>query len=248
VAVESIIEVSWPCGLEDFPGITQAMSPHPSERTWPKLHKISFALLRKLYPERVGEIGNRLLEFKRTFGKPDEEIFEELTYCILTVQSSARSAEEAVIRLKRNDLLLRGSAKDVERCLRGVRFARTKANRIIKARRLFSSGNEIRIKARLPADPQSARRFLAHEVEGIGYKEASHFLRNIGYRGLAILDRHVLKGLVDLRVIKEVPKSMSESKYLAIEKLYVGLAERLGIAPEALDLLLWSARTGEVLK
>jgi len=225
------------------------MSSHPSsKRTWPKHHKVSFALLRKLYPEREGEIGNRLLEFKRAFGKPDKGIFEELIYCILTVQSSARSAENAVIRLKRKGLLLRGRGKEVERCLRGVRFARTKASRIVKARRLFSSGNEIRIKARLPADPQSARCFLAHEVEGIGYKEASHFLRNIGYRGLAILDRHVLKGLEDLRIIEGVPKSLSEGKYLAIEKLYVGLAAKLGIAPEALDLLLWSAKTGEVLK
>jgi len=180
--------------------------------------------------------------------RSDEHIFEELIYCILTVQSSARSAGSAVLRLKRNKLLLRGRAKEVERCLRGVRFARTKAKRVIEARRLFSSGKKIKIQARLPADPQSARRFLAHEVDGIGYKEASHFLRNIGYRGLAILDRHVLKGLADLGVIEGVPRSLSEGKYLAIERLYIGLAQKLGIAPEALDLLLWSAKTGEVLK
>lgn len=218
------------------------------ERTWPKLHKITLALLSELYLERKGEIGDRLLEFRKVSYKPDEKIFEELIYCLLTVQSSARSAWKAVIRLKRKGLLFHGRAKEIEGCLRGVRFARTKANRIIKARRLFSSGNEIKIKARLPADPQSARRFLAHEVEGMGYKEASHFLRNIGYRGLAILDRHVLKGLADLRVIDDVPKSLSERKYLAIERLYIDLAEKLRIAPEALDLLLWSVKTGEVLK
>jgi len=248
VVVESIIEELRPCDLKDFLGRIQAMSQHPSERTWPKPRKVSFTLLSKLYPEREEEIGNRLLEFKRAFGKPDKDIFEELIYCILTVQSSARSAEKAVILLKRKNLVLHGRAKEVERCLRGVRFARTKANRIIKARRLFSSGKGIRIKARLPADPQSARCYLASEVEGIGYKEASHFLRNIGYHGLAILDRHVLKGLEDLRVIEEVPKYLSERKYLAIENLYINLAEKLGITPEALDLLLWSAKTGEVLK
>lgn len=235
-------------GLEDFLGRTWAMSSHRSERTWPKLNKITFALLSELFLEREREIGDRLLEFRRTSRKPDEHIFGELVYCILTVQSSARSAGIAVLRLKRNKLLLRGRAKEVERCLRGVRFARTKAKRVIEARRLFSSGKKIKIKARLPADPQSARRFLAHEVDGIGYKEASHFLRNIGYRGLAILDRHVLKGLADLGIIEAVPTSLSEGKYLAIERLYIGLAQKLGIAPEALDLLLWSAKTGEVLK
>jgi len=248
VVVESIIEEPKPRGSGDFPGRTWAMNPHQTGRAWPKLHRITLALLSELYLEREGEIEDRLQEFERVFYKPDERIFEELIYCILTVQSSARSAWKAVIRLKRKGLLFRGRAKEVERCLRGVRFARTKANRIIKARRSFSSGSEIDIKARLPVDPQSARRFLAHEVEGMGYKEASHFLRNIGYRGLAILDRHVLKGLADLRVIDDVPKSLSERKYLAIERLYIGLAQKLGIAPEALDLLLWSAKTGEVLK
>jgi len=220
----------------------------PSKGTWPKLHKITFDLLYKLYDERKEEIENRLLEFKKMLSKPDKDIFYELVYCMLTVQSSARSAENAIAQLRKKDLLLHEGAKGVERCLRGVRFARTKAKRIVKARRLFSSRRGIAIKAILPADPQLARRFLADNVEGIGYKEASHFLRNIGYCGLAILDRHVLRGLYDLKLIGDVPESLSERKYLTIEKLYINLSKKLHISPEVLDLLLWSARTGEVLK
>ena len=168
----------------------------------PKIDRLTFDLLQKLCVERRDEIEDKLKEFKRAGGKPDGDIFEELVYCMLTVQSSARSAERGIAQLRRKGLLLHGRSREVEGCLRGVRFARTKAKRIIGARRMFSSKNGI--KAMLPADPQLARRFLAKNVEGIGYKEASHFLRNIGYCGLAILDRHVLRGLFDLKVIEAV--------------------------------------------
>ena len=213
-----------------------------------RYERLSYVILQRLYAERREEIDNKLLEFKGIRERSDSKIFEELIYCILTVQSSARSAGRAIERLKVKGLLFRGSAREVERALKGVRFAKTKTKRIIKARRLFSSVRGVVIKARLPADPHAARSFLAEEVDGMGYKEASHFLRNIGYQGLAILDRHVLRGLYDLGAIDEVPRSLTGKRYLAIERLYIDLARNAGICPEALDLVLWSARTGEVLK
>jgi N-glycosylase/DNA lyase len=213
-----------------------------------RYERLSYVLLQRLYAERREEIDNKLLEFKGIRDRSDSEIFEELIYCILTVQSSARSAGRAIERLKVKGLLFRGSAREVERALKGVRFAKTKAKRIINARRLFSSVRGMVIKTKLPADPHAARSYLAEEVDGMGYKEASHFLRNIGYQGLAILDRHVLRGLYDLEAIDEVPRSLTKKRYLAIERLYFDLARKAGICPEALDLVLWSARTGEILK
>ena len=45
---------------------------------------------------------------------------------------------------------------------------------------------------------------------GLGYKEASHFLRNIGLsEDIPILDRHILKNLVLLGAIDKVPSSIS---------------------------------------
>ncbi|MBO3803897.1 MAG: N-glycosylase/DNA lyase [Candidatus Brockarchaeota archaeon] len=205
-------------------------------------------LVSKLYAERKEEIERRLLEFKEVLGKPDESVFEELAYCILTAGSSARAADRAIRKLKENGLLLRGRAEEIERFLAGVLYSREKASRIVKARAFFSTRDGIAIKSRLPADPRAARDFLAENVEGIGYKEASHFLRNVGYGGLAILDRHVLKGLCELSVISEVPRSLTRKRYLKIEEAYLDFAEKVGIRPEALDLVLWSAKTGEVLK
>jgi N-glycosylase/DNA lyase len=40
------------------------------------------------------------------------------------------------------------------------------------------------------------RRQIKNDFVGIGMKEASHFLRNIGYKHLAIIDRHILRNLV----------------------------------------------------
>jgi N-glycosylase/DNA lyase len=85
-------------------------------------------------------------------------------------------------------------------------------------------------------------------VLGFGYKEASHFLRNIGYTGLAILDRHVLRGMVRLGVLAEIPKIGSRRAYLGVEKIFIDASRVIGIEPEALDLLLWYEATGEVFK
>jgi N-glycosylase/DNA lyase len=79
-------------------------------------------------------------------------------------------------------------------------------------------------------------------------KEASHFLRNIGERNLAILDRHIFKHLKRLGVIKEIPRSVTKRRYLEIEKKWHKYANKIGILLDELDLLFWSMETGEIRK
>jgi len=86
-------------------------------------------------------------------------------------------------------------------------------------------------------------------VKGLGYKEASHFLRNIGLgEDLAILDRHILKNLALLGVIAEVPESPSKRLYLEIEKQMTAFSCKVGIPMGQLDLLLWYKEAGEIFK
>jgi N-glycosylase/DNA lyase len=85
-------------------------------------------------------------------------------------------------------------------------------------------------------------------VKGLGWKESSHFLRNIGYRDLAILDRHILKCLVRLSVLKNLPQTLTAKKYKEIEKIFLAFANEVGIPIDELDLLFWSLATGEILK
>ena len=97
-------------------------------------------------------------------------------------------------------------------------------------------------------DSYKLREFLVENIKGMGYKEASHFLRNIGRRNLAILDRHILKNLVKYGAMKELLKSMTKKQYFEIEKKFMKFADKIGVPMDELDLLLWSMETGEVFK
>jgi len=129
----------------------------------------------------------------------------------------------------------------------GVRFPYKKADYIVRNRALMRD-EEGGVTGVLVDDPREAREGLVRTAWGLGYKEASHFLRNIGYRGLAILDRHVLRGMVELGSLRSIPRSLTRRRYLVIEEEFLRLAGLLGIPPEALDMVLWYERTGEVFK
>jgi N-glycosylase/DNA lyase len=92
------------------------------------------------------------------------------------------------------------------------------------------------------------RDWIVDNIKGIGMKEASHFMRNIGYRDLAILDRHILKHLVEYLVLEEIPQISSIKKYLEIEKLFMNFSKKINISIDELDLFFWSSETGEILK
>jgi len=98
-------------------------------------------------------------------------------------------------------------------------------------------------------DGHQAREWLVRDVKGIGYKEAGHFLRNIGFdQDLAILDRHILKNLKKLEVIDVVPDSLTKKQYLAIEIKMKAFSEATRIPMSYLDFVLWAKETGEILK
>ena len=82
----------------------------------------------------------------------------------------------------------------------------------------------------------------------VGYKEASHFLRNIGFKNLAILDRHILNLMLEEGLIEERPKPLGGKKYLGIEKRFLKLAKGLKMPAAELDLFMWFMKTGKVLK
>ena len=98
-------------------------------------------------------------------------------------------------------------------------------------------------------DIYECREWLVHNIDGLGYKEASHFLRNIGLgEKIAILDRHILRNLNQLGIIEEIPKSISQAKYMQIEKNMMEFAKQINIPLSHLDLLFWYKGTGEIFK
>jgi N-glycosylase/DNA lyase len=99
-------------------------------------------------------------------------------------------------------------------------------------------------------DPIARRDWLAKEprIKGLGYKEASHFLRNIGFSGHAILDKHVLRCLAEVGVVDSAKPPTTRDRYLQLEEKLKRFAREVKIDFDELDLVLWSMKTGEVLK
>ncbi|RLG22082.1 DNA lyase [Methanosarcinales archaeon] len=198
------------------------------------------------------EIESRLAEFDRIRKIGDDKaIFAELVFCILTPQSKARVCWAAVENLLDKNLLLNGESDQILGELHGVRFKYKKSEYVVEARDKLSIDGKIAIKSRISrfSDVCDAREWLVRNVKGIGYKEASHFLRNIGFgENLAILDRHILKNLRSLGVIEEIPDSLSRRRYLEIEIGMMEFADRVKIPMSHLDLVMWYNEAGEVFK
>jgi len=191
------------------------------------------------------QVEERIREFKILHLKGSEDWFSELCFCILTANSSAKLgiSIQKTIGLEG---FLRLPEDELTRILRrlGHRFSERRANFIVRARE-FSNIKDIVASF---TDEMQARDWLAENVLGLGYKEASHFLRNVGYDDVAILDRHVLRTMCENRIINEIPKGLTRSKYLEIESKLRDLSAQLGMPLSKLDLYVWYMKTGHVLK
>jgi N-glycosylase/DNA lyase len=204
------------------------------------------------YRAKRPQIVKRLAEFKIVYDKGDPAIFEELCYCILTAGSSAKMGMRTIEALK--DILRIGTEKELQQRAKAhrVRFWRLRPSYIVHTREYLDNACGLKLKKMIESfDSRYARRdFFAKNkgIKGLGYKEASHFLRNIGFPGYAILDKHILNSLREMGVISERMRPASRAGYLAIEKELERFAREIRIDMDHLDLLLWSRKTGEILK
>lgn len=193
------------------------------------------------YKERKEEIKSRLIDFKNING---DELFYELCFCLLTPQSSAKRADYCIQKLKELDFL-NNKINPVSILKQKIRFHNHKSSYLLEFKKnhkiIFDEVNKIK-------DNKEKRNYLVKNVKGLGLKESSHFLRNTGYRDLAILDRHILKNLVKLNIIKELPKTLTSKKYFEIEEKFQEFSKKIKIPMDELDLLFWSIETGEVFK
>jgi N-glycosylase/DNA lyase len=198
--------------------------------------------LREQFELRKDEIRARLDDFSNP---KMNDIFYEMCFCILTPQSNAKKCWNAVLELKEKDFLHKGEI-NVEFILKSnTRFHNNKSKYIELAKSNFK---EIFNKIFTTTDSKELRLWLVDNIKGYSFKEASHFLRNIGYKNLAILDRHILKNIILLGMIPELPKTLTKNRYLEIEDKISNYCEDIEISMDELDLLLWSIEAGEVFK
>ncbi|MGE0129381.1 MAG: N-glycosylase/DNA lyase [Blastocatellales bacterium] len=209
--------------------------------------------LRRSYGEKRGAIRARMAEFEAIILEGDDErLFEELVYCIFTAGASARMGLNSIERVRSH--LLNAGHQRLNRLLIGAhRYPNARSGYVVHTRNFLKRDCGLRLSERLESfgdDMEARRDFFAKnpDVKGIGYKEASHYLRNIGYCGYAILDKHILRTLNELGVIESPDPPSTKKKYLAVEDRMRKFAEDIKINFDELDLLLWSNKTGVILK
>ncbi len=200
--------------------------------------------IQKGYDRDKAAIRKRLEEFAAV---PKEEYFYELCFCICTPQSKAANAWQ--VQQKLSDRNFYDNPFDPVDILNDkthyIRFHNQKAKRLLTLRDQWPQIKDI-----LESDMSNIEKrfWLFDNVNGMGLKESAHYLRNIGYRDLGILDRHILKHLVSCGVYKEVPNISGKKRYLEVEAKFKEFSDEIGIPMDELDLLFWSYETGEILK
>jgi N-glycosylase/DNA lyase len=211
-----------------------------------------FQNLKKEYNSIKRDIELRIDDFSSIWEKgSDEDIFYELMFCLMTPQSKAELCWASVKRVREKDITRIRKSEEILEDMAGVRFKYKKSEYIFEARdKFFLKGNfSIKEPIKNFDDVFGVREWLVKDIKGIGYKEAGHFLRNIGFgKKISILDRHILKNLKNYGVINLIPSSMTKIKYLEIEKKMSRFAEKIDIPLDHLDLLFWYREAGKIFK
>jgi len=192
----------------------------------------------------LGAKGYTTFDFKPFLDlKIEADLKTELAFCISTANSSAVSGlffQKSLEGLDTDTL----DFDDLEALLRNakVRFYGRKAEYIRKAWDRFEM-----VEDALKFDDRKARAKLL-KVKGLGLKEASHFLRNVGRKDVAIIDRHVLRWLFERGYIDSIPKNLNRKLYLELEEILKRIASKDSLNLAELDLRIWYSMTGRVLK
>jgi len=189
------------------------------------------------------QIDKRIQEFKNQNKKPIDDQFIELCFCILTANFNAEKSIK--IQDKMGYCFLTDNKDELSKKLKeyGHRFPNTRAEYISES---------VQCKDKLKEvlqfhDKNAIRDWIVNNVKGIGYKEGSHFLRNIGFDDYSIIDFHIVDILSDHNLINK-PKTITKKKYIEIENKLKKLAKETNLTLAELDLYLWYMETGKVLK
>lgn len=186
----------------------------------------------------------RIKGFKEIGNKSSNEIFNELCFCILTANFNAEKSIKIQKEIGEGFLTLQESQLAKRLNELGHRYPKTRAKYIVEARKYKDSLKNI---IRFFDNENELREWFVKNIKGVAWKEASHFLRNIGYTNFAVVDFHITDVLTKHKLI-ERPKALTKRKYLEIENLLKKIARELNLNLAELDLYLWYAETGKILK
>ncbi len=213
---------------------------------------ITIENIRRAHATRRTEIRQRLAEFAAigAYGS-DQNLWEEMVFCFFTGGCSARMGLNSLEAVK--PILMTGDQEQLASALSGVhRYPNARSRYIVASREFLREHCNLQLRKKFHDFncPLDRRDWLVREkgIKGLGYKEASHYLRNIGFTGYAILDKHVLNCLAELKIIDEPKPPNTRARYLMVEEKLKQLTQMTQIDFDELDLVLWSMKTGVILK
>jgi N-glycosylase/DNA lyase len=203
--------------------------------------------IKKLQKNEIGTlVQTKLNEFNEIQKQGDDIWFSELCFCLLAYSSKARNSLKIQKELGVKKLL-EAPLNEIRECIvkNHHRFHNTKARFIVEARQFMPIKQRILEYIKNNKDP---REFLVNNINGFGYKEGSHYLRNVGFLDYAILDRHILFLMKEHGLIDQIPKSPGKRLYLEIEKKFIHICKKLKMKPGEVDLYMWYMRTNDLVK
>jgi len=209
-------------------------------------------------------------QFRKKWNEMSEDdLWEELCLCILSSNVPYELALSAFWHLRDNEFLRPKwivecpcagqkialelskriySPRRKDGSFRKYRFPNVRATNIVNAAKtLYQKESGLLRNLRNCASEHEAREFLAKNVQGIGLKEASHFLRDIGFSSsLAIIDSHVIAFLTEVGAVREEEISaLTPAVYMKLEKILLDLCNGLGFNLSVFDMAIWQCMRGK---
>jgi N-glycosylase/DNA lyase len=188
----------------------------------------------------------------------EEDLWLELAACILGSRVRYEVAQAAAIALRDAQLLppkCLSEDGDWERqalCVlsdplngtasAGLKYPFPRSRARYLGLSVSSLGCDLKSLLHRGEDAYEMRRVLARNVAGIGPKQSSLFLRNIGYtEDLAILDSHVVQFMSAVRLVTYGTATAIDSlhKYSAIEELFRVYSESIRYSVGRTDVAVW---------
>lgn len=227
-------------------------------------------MINRIFAERleyaVGEVCKEVKKRKNIanwYDMPEEQLWNELVSCILGSQVRHEHSQCIIKYLISEDLLLIkyliSNGEHFERNIQSAlekpipspltktgsikyRYPRTKANYIRRTgESIYLTSSSIRRIITPCVDERIARTRIMSVAVGIGPKQASLFLRNIGYaKNLAILDTHILKYMTVIGLVPKILKTVPYlPKYEDIEGILNNYATKFKESLACLDTAIW---------
>ena len=227
--------------------------------------QVEFASL-SLIPEAIFDIYYYLennIQNKKNWKKFSEyELWYDLCLCILASNVHYEQALSAAAHLHNKELLDRHVMlenlnyaqnrisyelslplflpKKKDGNLRKYRFPNIRAKNIVKSTENLSYKFSLMQLLKDSNSENEVRNFLVDNISGMAHKEASHFLRDIGFsNSLAIIDTHILTFLKELKIISSQTKISTIRQYFELESIMQNLASHYDLKLSILDNAIW---------